>query len=52
MNIIDYTGKLNNHQEYIDILDKIESKCKYIEIVIINWEDFSYEMEFNNIIQN
>lgn len=36
MNIIDYTGKLNNHKEYIKILDIIESKCKYIEIVIID----------------
>ena len=35
MNIIDYTGKLNNHEEYIKVLNKIESKCKYIEIVII-----------------
>lgn len=36
MNIIDYTGKLNNHQEYINILDKVELKCKYIEIVVID----------------
>jgi len=36
MNIIDYTGKLNNHEEYIKILEKIEAKCKYIEVVIID----------------
>ena len=36
MNMIDYTGKINNHQEYINILDKIEIKCKYIEIVVID----------------
>ena len=36
MNIIDYTGKINNHEEYIKVLNKIESKCKYIEIVIID----------------
>jgi len=36
MNIIDYTGKLNNHEEYIKILEKIEVKCKYIEVVIID----------------
>ena len=35
MNIIDYTGKLNNHEEYINVLDKIEIKCKYIEVVVI-----------------
>lgn len=36
MSMIDYTGKLNNHKEYIKILDKIENKCKYIEIVILD----------------
>ena len=36
MDIIDYTGKLNNHEEYINILDKIEIKCKYIEVVVID----------------
>lgn len=36
MNIIDYTGKLNSHEQYLNILNKIESKCKYIEIVIID----------------
>ena len=36
MNIIDYTGKLNDHTEYIKVLNKVELKCKYIEIVIID----------------
>lgn len=36
MDIIDYTGKLNNHEEYINVLDEIEIKCKYIEVVVIN----------------
>ena len=35
MDIIDYTGKLNNHEEYINVLYKIEIKCKYIEVVVI-----------------
>ncbi|MBQ3021007.1 MAG: hypothetical protein IJD92_02130 [Bacilli bacterium] len=36
MDMIDYTGKLNTHEEYIKILNKLENKTKYIEIVIIN----------------
>lgn len=36
MNIVDYTGKLNNHEEYINVLNKIEIKCKYIEIVVLD----------------
>lgn len=33
MNIIDYSGKLNNHDQYVKILKKLEEKCTYIEIV-------------------
>lgn len=36
MDIVDYTGKLNNHEAYINVLDKLEQKCKYIEIVVID----------------
>ena len=34
--MIDYTGKLNNHFEYLDVLEKIKNECKYIEIVILD----------------
>ncbi|MBE6149698.1 MAG: hypothetical protein E7170_03115 [Firmicutes bacterium] len=34
--MIDYTGKLNEHDEYIKILNKIEKECNYIEIVVID----------------
>lgn len=34
--MIDYTGKLNNHKQYIDILNKLKPHCKYIEIVVID----------------
>ncbi len=36
MNLKDYTGKLNAHKDYLEMLDKIEKYCKYIEIVIID----------------
>ena len=34
-NLIDFTGKLNNNGDYLKILDKLESKTKYIEVVVI-----------------
>lgn len=37
--MIDYTGKLNNHEDYIDILNKIQKKCKYIEVVILDQKE-------------
>lgn len=34
--MMDYTGKLNNHKDYINFLEKIKEKCEYIEIVVID----------------
>lgn len=36
MNLIDYTGRLNNHDDYLKMLDRIEKKCEFIEIVILD----------------
>lgn len=44
--MIDYTGKLNKHNDYINILNKLKSKTKYIEIVLID------EKETNELIEN
>ncbi len=35
-NLVDYTSKLNNHNDYVKILKKIENKCDYIEIVLLD----------------
>lgn len=32
----DYTGKLNDHKSYLDVLNKLEDKTAYIEIVQID----------------
>lgn len=34
--MIDYTGKLNEHEEYLKILNLLEKKTSYIEIVLID----------------
>ena len=34
--MVDFTGKLNNHKDYINFLEKIKEKCEYIEIVVID----------------
>ena len=36
MRLIDYTGKLNNHDDYLAIINKLENNCQYIEYVLIN----------------
>lgn len=35
-NLIDYTCKLNNHEDYVKVLNKIAKKCAYIEIVLLD----------------
>lgn len=35
MELIDYTGKLNNHKDYINALNYLEKKSQYIEYVLI-----------------
>lgn len=34
--LVDYTGKLNNHEDYIKILNELKKQCSYIEIVILD----------------
>ena len=43
--MIDYKGKLNNHEDYVNILNKIFKKCKYIEIVFFVSVDLEDENE-------
>lgn len=32
--MIDYTGKLNEHEKYLEMLNVLDKRCNYIEIVI------------------
>jgi len=34
MKLVDYTGKLNDHKSYLDMLSRLEDKTDYIEIVL------------------
>lgn len=42
--MIDYTGNLNCHEQYINALNALEPKTKYIEIVLID------EKETNELV--
>lgn len=43
--MVDYTGKLNEHSQYIKVLEVLEVKTKYIEIVLID------EKETNDLVE-
>jgi len=35
MELLDYTGKLNDHNDYLRVINKLKKKCKYIEYVLV-----------------
>ena len=57
MKLVDYTGKLNNHDEYLQTIKQLENKSKYIEYVLVdeydtklieNFERFIISLELKN----
>ena len=36
MGLIDYTGKLNTHEDCLKVIEKLEKVCQYVEIVVID----------------
>ncbi len=50
MELVDYTGKLNNHNEYLKIIKYLENKCKYIEYVLVNEDDKEFIKRFESLV--
>lgn len=50
MKLIDYTGKLNNHNEYLKAIKQLENKCKYIEYVLVNEDETKFIENFESRI--
>lgn len=50
MKLVDYTGKLNNHKEYLQIINQLENKCKHIEYVLVNEDETKFIENFENLI--
>lgn len=50
MEMLNYTGKLNTHDSYIKILDKLESKCKFIQYVLVDEDDTQFIDRFETSI--
>ncbi|MCI9093086.1 MAG: hypothetical protein HFF36_04765 [Coprobacillus sp.] len=50
MKLIDYTGQLNNHNEYLKIIKQLEKKCKNIEYVLVNEDETELIEKFKNFI--
>ncbi len=52
MKLLDYTGKLNSHSEYLKIIKQLENKCTYIEYVLINEEETKFIEKFESLIMS
>lgn len=50
MKLLDYTGKINTHVEYLEILNKLEKKCEYIEYVLVDEDDTGFIEKFHDYI--
>lgn len=50
MKLVDYTGKLNNHNEYLQTIKQLENKCKYIEYVLVNEDETKFIENFESLI--
>lgn len=50
MKLLDYTGKLNSHDEYLRIVKCLENKCKYIEYVLVDEDDKEFAERFESLI--
>ena len=50
MELVDYTGKINSHNEYLESIKQLEKKSKYVEYVLVNEEDTRFIEEFKDFI--
>lgn len=50
MKLVDYTGKLNNHNEYLKVIKQLEKKSKYMEYALIDKDDMNLINNFENLI--
>ena len=50
MKLVDYTGKVNSHDEYLAILKQLEKKSKCLEYVLVDESDTRFIEKFNDSI--
>ncbi len=50
MKLVDFTGKLNTHSEYLQVIKQLENKCKYIEYVLIDEDEREFIERFESLI--
>jgi hypothetical protein len=50
MQFKDYTGDLNHHGDYLNVIKQLEKKSQYIEYVLVDEEDIEFIEKFKDLI--
>ncbi len=50
MKLVDYTGKLNNHATYLQVISQLANKCQYIEYVLVVEDENEFIEHFKNLV--
>ncbi len=50
MKLVDYTGKMNSHNEYLETIKQLEKKSKYIEYVLVDEDEIGFTERFTESI--
>ncbi len=50
MKMVDYTGKLNQHADYLNMLRVLKQKCTYLEYVLLSDDDSFVEKYREQIV--
>lgn len=50
MKLVDYTGRINSHGEYLEILKNLEKKSQFIEYVLVDETDTEFIEKFRGLI--
>ncbi len=50
MKLLDYTGKLNSHSEYLQVMKCLENKCKYIDYILVDEDEKEFIERFENLV--
>lgn len=52
MRLVDYTGKLNSHADYLEMLRLLETKSSFVEYVLVNECDAGLTGEMKNSVES
>lgn len=50
MKFVNYTGKINRHDDYLRVLKQLENQCNYVEYVLVDEHETDFLKKFEHLI--